>query len=51
MPGKRDLKPCIGGSWVVTSWVISKATILITRIRGLIAPVFTTREPPSVLIS
>ena len=33
----------LGGSWVV----ISRVTILITHIRGLIAPLITTHEPPS----
>ena len=28
----------LGGSWVVTSGVISKVTILVTLIRGLITP-------------
>ena len=37
----------LGGSWVVTSGVISKVTILVTLIRGLITPPITTHEPPS----
>ena len=36
-----------GGSWVVISGVISKVTVLITLIRGLITPLITTHEPPS----
>ena len=28
----------LGGSWVVTSGVISRVTILITHVRGLITP-------------
>ena len=37
----------LGGSWVVTSRIISKVTILIAHIRGLITPLITTHEPPS----
>ena len=37
----------LGGSWVVISRVISRVTILITHIRGLIAPLIATPEPPS----
>ena len=37
----------LGGSWVVVSRVISKVTILITHIRGLITLLITTHEPPS----
>ena len=37
----------LGGSWVVISRVISKATIIITHNRGLITPLITTHEPPS----
>ena len=37
----------LGGSWVVISRVISRVTILITHIRGLITPLITTHEPPS----
>ena len=36
----------LGGSWVVISRVISRVTIVITYIRGLIAPLITTHEPP-----
>ena len=35
-----------GGPWIVTS----RPTIVITHIRGLIAPLITTHEPPSTLI-
>ena len=44
------LKPSqiLGGSWVAISRnIISRATILITHIRGLITPLITTHEPPS----
>ena len=37
----------LGGSWVVISGHISRVTILITHIRGLITPLITTHEPPS----
>ena len=37
----------LGGSWAVISGVISKVTIVITHIRGLITPLTTTHEPPS----
>ena len=33
----------LGGSWLV----ISRATVVITHIRGLITPLITTHEPPS----
>ena len=43
--------PCqgtaLGGSWVVTSGVISRIAIVITHIRGLIIPLITAHEPPS----
>ena len=39
----------LGGSWVVRSGVISRVTIVITHIRGLITPLITTHEPPSML--
>ena len=35
-----------GGSWVVISRVISRLTVLITQIRGLLTPLITTHEPP-----
>ena len=37
----------LGGSRVVISRVISRATKHITHIRGLITPLITTHEPPS----
>ena len=37
----------LGGSWVVISGVISRVTIVITHIGGLITPLITTHEPPS----
>ena len=37
----------LGDSWVVISRVISRVTILITHIRGLITLLITTPEPPS----
>ena len=37
----------LGGSWVVISRVISRVTIVISPIRGLIAPLIATHEPPS----
>ena len=36
----------LGGSGVVIGRVISRVTILITHIRGLITPLITTPEPP-----
>ena len=39
--------PVLGGSGVLISRVISRVTILITHIRGLITPLITTPEPPS----
>ena len=39
--------PLLGGSWVVIGGVISRVTIVIAQIRGLITPLITTREPPS----
>ena len=35
----------LGGSWVVISGVISRVTIVITQIRGLITPLITTPKP------
>ena len=40
-------KPHFGGSWVVTSRAISRVTIVLAHIRGLITPLITTHEPPS----
>ena len=37
----------LGGSGVVISRVISRVTILLTHIRGLITLLVTTPEPPS----
>ena len=37
----------LGGSLAVISRVISRITIAITHIRGLIAPPTTTHEPPT----
>ena len=37
----------LGGSWVVVSGLISKVTIDITHIKGLITPLITTHQPPS----
>ena len=36
----------LGGSWVIRSSVISRITMVITYIRGLITPLATTHEPP-----
>ena len=44
----EDAALLLGGSWVVISRVISRVTIVITHIRGLITPLITTHEPPSV---
>ena len=40
----------LGGSWVVISRVISRITMVITYIRGLITPLITTHEPPSIWV-
>ena len=40
-------KALLGGSWLVISGVISRVTIVITHIRGLIPPLLTAHEPPS----
>ena len=37
--------PLHGGSWLVITRVISKITLLITHIRGLLTPLITTHEP------
>ena len=42
------LRSLLGGSWLVISGVICRVTIVITIIRGLITPVITTHEPPSI---
>ena len=36
-----------GGSWVLISRVISRVTIIITYMKGLINPLITTPKPPS----
>ena len=52
-PGLRNPQPqvsalpILGGSWVAISEVISRVTVVITRIRGLMTPLLTTHEPPS----
>ena len=46
-PKPYSREALLGGSWVVTSGVISRVTTLITHIRGLITPLITTHEPPS----
>ena len=35
----------LGGSWVVISGAISRVTIVITQVSGLITPLITTHEP------
>ena len=49
-PKKELLCSRLGGSWILRSRVISRVTILITHIRGLITPLVTTHdhEPPSM---
>ena len=47
--GTYKTRPLIGGSWLVIRGVISKVTIVITHIRGLITLLITTHEPPSTL--
>ena len=47
--GTYKTRPLLGGSWLVISGVISKVSIVITHIRGLIALLITTHEPPSTL--
>ena len=48
-PRRRGEQTLLGGSWVVISGVITRVTIVITYIRGLIliTPLITTHEPPS----
>ena len=48
MKGFRVQTRILGGSWVVISGGISRVTILITHIRGLITLLTTTNEPPSI---
>ena len=42
---RKTLKPLLGGPWVVMSGVISRETIVITHIRGLMTPLITTLKP------
>ena len=37
----------LGGSWVAISGVVSRVTIIITHIVGLLTLLMTTHEPPS----
>ena len=50
MPESRHFyMPWVGGSWVVTSRIVSRLTMVITYIKGLITPLITTHEPPNGL--
>ena len=40
-------KELLRGLWVVVCSILSRATILTTHNRGLIAPFITTHEPPT----
>ena len=40
----------LGGSWFGISGVISMVTIVITHVRGLIAPLITTHEPVGFMV-
>ena len=40
----------LAGSWLVISSVISRITMVIAYIRGLITPLITTHEPPSIWV-
>ena len=45
--GRRaSVQRVLGGSWVVISGLISRVTLTITQIKGLITPLITTHEPP-----
>ena len=44
---ENEGKLLLVGSWAAISGVISRVTISITHIRGLITPLITTHEPPS----
>ena len=44
---RRLKEPLLGGSWVDISGVISRVTVVLSPIRGLIALLRTTHEPPS----
>ena len=50
-PGPGIMSSLLGGSWVVVSGVISRVTIAITYIRGVITPLMTTHEPPSSMLA
>ena len=46
--GRRaSVQRVLGGSWVVISGLISRVTLTITQIKGLITPLITTHEPPN----
>ena len=50
IPRREEPQGCmnlLGASWVVISGVVSRVTVIITHIRGLITPLITTHEPPS----
>ena len=40
----------LGSSWLVISRVISRVTVVIICIRGLITLLITTHEPPSMAV-
>ena len=42
------LQGVLGGSWVAGSGVISRLTIVLTHISGLITPLITTLNPKSL---
>ena len=46
-----NARTLLRGSWVVTSGGISRVTIIITHISGLITPLITTHEPSSTATS
>ena len=43
-----SLTPYVLRPWVVISRVVSRVTIVITYIRGLITPLITTHEPSMI---
>ena len=45
------LEGLLGGPWAVMNVVISRVTLLLTHIKGLITPLITTDEPPSIVES
>ena len=47
MGGPAEVHIVLGGSWVVISGVISRVTVMLSHIRGLITPFIATHEPPS----